>query len=77
MRVMVSLVVAAASISAAEPVRAQTYDPRFPVCMQIYGPNSGIDCSFTSMADCKLLAHGRPAQCLTNPYFAQKRKARH
>jgi hypothetical protein len=77
MRVMVWLVVAAATISLAEPVQGQTYDPRYPVCMQTYGPFGGINCSFTSMADCRLLAGGRSAQCLTNPYFVQRRKSRH
>jgi len=78
MRVMVCFVLATAMISAVEPVRAQTYDPRYPVCLQTYGPFGGINCSFTSMADCRLLvAGGGSAQCLTNPYFVQKRKSRH
>ena len=77
MRVMACFVVAIAPILAAEPVRGQTYDPRYPVCMQTYGPFSGINCSYTSMADCRLLARGRSAQCLANPYFVQKRKSRH
>ena len=77
MRVMVCFVMAVAMISAAEPIQGQTYDPRYPVCMQTYGPNSGINCSYTSMADCRLLVQGRAGQCLTNPYFVQKRKPRH
>ena len=77
MRLMVCFVVAAATICAAVPVWGQTYDPRYPVCMQIYGPFGGINCSFTSMANCRLLAQGHPAQCSTNPYFVQKRKSRH
>lgn len=76
MRLMACFTVAAATIWIAEPVGAQTYDPRYPVCMQTYGPLSGINCSYTSMADCRLLAQGRSAQCLTNPYFAQRRKSR-
>ena len=77
MRVMICFVVATAAIWAADPVRGQTYDPRYPVCMQTYGPLSGINCSYTSMADCRFLAQGRPAQCLANPYFVPKRKSRH
>jgi len=77
MRVMVCFVAATAAISAAETALGQTYDPRYPVCMQTYGPLSGINCSYTSMANCRLLAQGRSAQCLTNPYFLQKRKSRH
>jgi hypothetical protein len=56
MRVIACFAVAAATIWIAEPVRAQTYDPRYPVCMQTYGPLSGINCTYTSMADCRLLA---------------------
>jgi len=78
MRVMVCFVVAAAMIpAAAEPAQGQTYDPRYPVCMQTYGPQSSINCSYTSMTDCRMLARGRSAQCLTNPYFAQDRKSRY
>jgi len=76
MRWMVRFVVTAATIWGAAPVWSQTYDPRYPVCMQTYGPFSGIDCSYTSMANCRLLAQGRAAQCLANPYFAQKQKSR-
>jgi len=76
MRMMVCCVGAAAAISAAEPARGQTYDPSYPVCMQTYGPFSGIDCSYTSMAGCRLLARGRSAQCLTNPYFVRKQNSR-
>jgi hypothetical protein len=77
MRVMVCFVVATAAVSAAEMARGQTYDPRYPVCMQTYGPLSGMNCSYTSMTNCRLLAQGRSAQCLANPYFVQKRKSRH
>jgi hypothetical protein len=77
MRVMVGFVIAATIIPASEPARGQTYDPRYPVCMQTYGPLSGINCSYTSMANCRMLAQGRSAQCVTNPYFVQNRKSRH
>jgi hypothetical protein len=74
---MVWFVVAAAAIQAIEPARGQTYDPRYPVCMQTFGTLSGINCSFMSMASCRMLAQGRAAQCVTNPYFVQRRKSRH
>jgi Protein of unknown function (DUF3551) len=61
----------AANLIAAGPVRAQTYDPNFPVCLQTYGIDGGyIDCGFVSLAQCALSARGRAAQCLANPYFA-------
>jgi hypothetical protein len=56
---------------AAVPVHAQTYDPRYPVCMQVFsidGP--AIGCGYTSMAQCKASASGRAAECFANPYFA-------
>ncbi|WP_431203501.1 DUF3551 domain-containing protein [Bradyrhizobium betae] len=52
-------------------VRAQTYDPSYPVCMQIYGPVGYFDCRYTSLAQCRYLAVGRSASCAVNPYFAQ------
>ncbi|MDN4999356.1 DUF3551 domain-containing protein [Bradyrhizobium sp. GCM10027634] len=58
---------------------AQTYDPRYPVCMKLYeGSLDGgewIDCSYTSMPECRASASGRPAMCEVNPYFtpAQRR----
>jgi Protein of unknown function (DUF3551) len=59
-------------ISAPMLAHAQTYDPKYPVCMQKYGLGGGyIDCSYTSLAQCNASASSRAAQCLTNPYFAQ------
>lgn len=75
MQMIVCVVVMAATTLAAGAVWAQTYDPRYPVCMQTYGPFSGINCSYTSMANCRFLAQGRAAQCLTNPYYVQKQKS--
>ncbi|WP_456838233.1 DUF3551 domain-containing protein [Bradyrhizobium sp. USDA 4486] len=53
--------------------RAQTYDPSYPVCMQIYGQVGYFDCRYTSLEQCKFLAVGRSASCVVNPYSAQKR----
>jgi hypothetical protein len=55
---------------------AQTYDPSYPVCMQIYGPVGYFDCRYGSMQQCKYLAVGRSASCVENPYFVQKKPAR-
>ncbi len=56
----------------ATSVRAQTYDPNYPVCIHVYGELEGdrTDCIFTSLAQCAATASGRPATCLINPYFA-------
>ena len=44
------------------PSHAQTYDPNFPVCLQVYAPRGGyIDCSYTSLAQCQATASGRGA----------------
>ena len=54
------------------PAKAQTYDPRYPVCMKLYqGPFGGewIDCSYTSLPQCRATASGRGAMCVENPYF--------
>jgi len=54
---------------------AQTYDFRYPVCMKTYDSSPGggewIDCSFTSLPQCRASASGRAAMCEINPYFAQ------
>jgi Protein of unknown function (DUF3551) len=55
------------------PTRAQTYDPRYPVCMQIYGQIGYFDCRYTSLQQCRYLAVGRSAACVENPYFPQKK----
>ena len=72
MRVLACTILTIATVSVAAPVRAQTYDRNYPVCLQTYGiDGSYIDCSFTSLAQCAASASGRAAQCLNNPYFAQ------
>ncbi|MCK1359969.1 DUF3551 domain-containing protein [Bradyrhizobium sp. 199] len=48
---------------------AQTYDPNYPVCMQIYGPVGYFDCRYSSLEQCRYLAAGRSASCMVNPYF--------
>ncbi|PDT87647.1 hypothetical protein CO669_24335 [Bradyrhizobium sp. Y36] len=54
--------VAAGLLLGSAPGWAQTYDPSYPVCMQIYGP-------------VRYLAVGRSASCLVNPYFPLKKPA--
>jgi hypothetical protein len=60
---------------ASTPLKAQTYDPRYPVCMEVYTVDgSSIDCSFTSVAQCAATASGQSAQCYANPYATQGRR---
>ena len=55
------------------PAWAQTYDPRYPVCLQVSTiDGSYIDCSYASPAQCAASASGRSAECIVNPYFAGK-----
>ncbi len=61
------------AISMMTPAEAQTYDPDFPVCRQIFGPFGYYDCSYTSMSQCRPLAQGLPAQCIVNPYYDKGR----
>ena len=57
----------------AAPAWAQTYDPRYPVCLQVSAiDGSYIDCSYASPAQCAASASGRSAECIVNPYFANR-----
>ncbi len=75
MRMLACAVTAVAILLAAAPARAQTYDPRYPVCMHLFGGmiagGDNFDCTFTSLPQCQATASGRSAQCIINPYFAQ------
>jgi len=74
MRIPALGILTIAFVLAAAPVRAQTYDPNYPVCLQTYALGGGyINCSYTSLAQCAQSASGRSAQCLNNPYFAGAR----
>jgi Protein of unknown function (DUF3551) len=67
-----ALAIFGATVILAGPARAQAYDPRYPVCLQVYDDiaHTTIDCSFTSMPQCGATASGRFASCVVNPYFA-------
>ena len=63
------------ALMGAGPAATQTYDPRYPVCMEVYTiDGSSIDCSFTSIAQCAATASGQSAQCYANPYAVQGRQ---
>jgi hypothetical protein len=60
MRRAVSLVSVMVAILAAVPARAQTYDPSYPICLQVFGVvGDYIACGYTSMDQCRLSAWGR------------------
>lgn len=69
---------AIAAVSLAGPAAAQTYDPAYPVCLQIY--QGGIadyyfECAYTSIPQCQASASGRAAQCVVNPYYGKGKVA--
>jgi hypothetical protein len=63
----------AATLSVAAPAQAQTYDPNYPICLQVYDDmvHFYFECRYTSMAQCEASASGRSAQCVVNPYPAK------
>ena len=77
MRILALLILAIATASAAPPARAQTYDPAYPVCLQIYQDYNDyyFECGYTSLAQCNMSASGRAAQCIVNPYYAGPKTA--
>ena len=76
LRKLVQMIVMGAAVLAATSASAQTYDPKYPVCMRVteWGGGPYIDCSFTSLPQCDASASGRPAQCIVNPYFAYAKR---
>ncbi len=68
MLILASLMIAAATSSP----HAQTYDPKYPVCLQVYQGFTDyyFECGYTSLAQCNMSASGRSAQCVVNPYYA-------
>ena len=72
MRILALTILAVGMASAAPSARAQTYDPNYPVCLQIYQSwkDYYFECAYTSLAQCNMSESGRAAQCIVNPYYA-------
>ena len=70
---IMALFVLAATVALPAPARAQTYDPSYPVCLQVYQGYTDyyFECHYQNMAQCAASASGRSAQCVVNPYFAR------
>ena len=74
---MVPWIVVTGVIGAAVPTTAQTYDPNYPVCMQVITLNANYpDCRYVSMAQCQASVSGRAGYCFSNPYFAKRLRSR-
>ena len=70
MRMATLAILMLATVAAAGPARAQTYNPNYPVCMEIYGGFPTIECAYTSLEQCRWSASGQAALCVMNPYPA-------
>ena len=71
MRTLAGLMFTLAMTLAGGPAGAQTYDPAWPVCMQVYSKGANfITCGYTSLEQCRATASGRSAMCMLNPYYA-------
>lgn len=77
MRIPVLAILALGAACAATPAQAQTYDPAYPVCLQVY--QSMVDyyfeCAYQTMGQCQASASGRSASCVVNPYYHGGRAA--
>ena len=71
MRIPALAMLSIAAALTATPVLAQTYDPKYPVCLQVYQgfTNYYFECGYTSMPQCQMSASGRAASCVINPYY--------
>lgn len=70
MRLSALAILILATVGAAEPARAQTYDPAYPVCLHVFRPWEYYQCGYTSLEQCRQSASGRAAMCEINPYYA-------
>jgi hypothetical protein len=77
MRIPALAILTIATVFAAPSARAQTYDPAYPVCLQVYQGMADFyfECTYTSLAQCNASASGRAASCIVNPYYAGPKKA--
>jgi len=73
-----ALTILAATIALPAPARAQTYDPSYPVCLQVYQGmvDYYFECHYRTMAQCAASASGRAAQCVVNPYYGGPKAGR-
>ena len=78
MRILALAILTAATVFAAPSARAQTYDPAYPVCLQVYQGFTDyyFECAYTSIPQCQMSASGRSASCVVNPYYTGRKKVR-
>jgi hypothetical protein len=76
MRIPALAILTVAAVLTATPTLAQTYDPKYPVCLQVYRGFTDyyFECAYTSLPQCQASASGRAAQCVINPYYTGTNK---
>jgi hypothetical protein len=71
MRIPALAILTVGTVLTAAPVRAQTYDPSYPVCLQVYSIDGGYtNAPIPRWHRAAQSASGRPAECIVNPYPA-------
>ncbi|MFO1108424.1 MAG: DUF3551 domain-containing protein [Bradyrhizobium sp.] len=75
MRIVVLIMLAIAAISVPSSARAQNYDPKYPVCMQVIQNFGGQynECAYYTMEQCAQRAAGLAATCIMNPFYRGRR----
>jgi hypothetical protein len=78
MRVLVLAILTIATVSVTSSARAQTYNPRYPVCMKVIEMFGGerYECLFYSLEQCYQSTVGLGATCVTNPFYGYGRSRR-
>ncbi|WP_027583514.1 DUF3551 domain-containing protein [Bradyrhizobium sp. Ai1a-2] len=73
LRILALIILAVVIVGKTAPAQAQTYDPAYPVCLQVYQGmvDYYFECRYTSIPQCQASASGRAAQCVVNPYYAK------
>jgi hypothetical protein len=75
MRVLVLAILMIAAVSANSSARAQTYNPRYPVCLKVIEMFGGerYECLYNSLEQCTQSAFGLAATCVVNPFYGYSR----
>ena len=79
MRIPALIILTLATIAVTSPTRAQTYDPRYPICLKVIQNFGGerYDCRYDSIEQCRQSQGGLPAMCVVNPFYAGGRNRRY
>ena len=75
MRIPALAILALATIALTSPTRAQTYNPRYPICLKVIQNFGGerYECAYDSIEQCRQSQGGLPAMCIVNPYYRGRR----